>query len=530
MADRPELFFGLVGPAGTDLNTVVDALTASLKARSYDVYPIRLSKLLCEQDVDLSKVWSGLEEERIRAAMDAGNRLCEELDANDAVMRLGLAKVRNIRRTYYTKNGIPPDASEAKPIPCAAYIFTSLKRPEEADLLRQVCRDAFFLLSVYEPRHKRIRNLAHKISKSHHAAMSQKHVAHAEVLIEDDEEEEDKPYGQRVGLVFHRGDFFVEQNDALSKNIDRFVRLIFGAPFITPSRDEYGIFLAHAIALRSADLSRQVGAVVLSEDGDVISEGCNEVPLQGGGAVWHDTALRSGYDNRDYKVGHDASSISKLEIFSEIIERLREVKWLSPDIGGKTIEELKAFAFHAYSDGPAKYKKGILKNTRLSSILEYGRVVHAEMHALSSAARLGRSVKGATLYTTTFPCHMCARHIIAAGLKTVVYIEPYPKSATRELYGSMVEIDGDPCASDGALRFIPFNGVAPKQYFQRFSMTRRKDGKGYAFPENYLVNAPQIQTPIIDFETESFKVQELVKVIEKRRAKEDEGNEGQEQE
>ena len=44
---------------------------------------------------------------------------------------------------------------------------------------------------------------------------------------------------------------------------------------------------------------------------------------------------------------------------------------------------------------------------------------HAEMEALLSCARSGVSTRGATLYSTTFPCHNCAKHIIAAGVARV---------------------------------------------------------------------------------------------------------------
>ena len=73
-------------------------------------------------------------------------------------------------------------------------------------------------------------------------------------------------------------------------------------------------------------------------------------------------------------------------------------------------------------------KGGALKDAAVMDLTEYGRVVHAEMHALCDAARLGKAIKGATLYCTTFPCHNCTKHILAAGIRRVVYIEPYPKS------------------------------------------------------------------------------------------------------
>jgi deoxycytidylate deaminase len=68
------------------------------------------------------------------------------------------------------------------------------------------------------------------------------------------------------------------------------------------------------------------------------------------------------------------------------------------------------------------------------NLTEFGRDVHAEMSAIVSAARRGTSTEGAYLYCTTFPCHNCAKHIIAAGIRQVVYVEPYAKSFAAEFH------------------------------------------------------------------------------------------------
>src|ERR1035441_9924393 len=75
----------------------------------------------------------------------------------------------------------------------------------------------------------------------------------------------------------------------------------------------------------------------------------------------------------------------------------------------------------------------LLKNSGLFDMTEYGRAVHAEMDALLTCARSGISPRNGTLYTTTFPCHNCTRHLVAAGIRRVVYIEPYPKSKATKL-------------------------------------------------------------------------------------------------
>lgn len=51
---------------------------------------------------------------------------------------------------------------------------------------------------------------------------------------------------------------------------------------------------------------------------------------------------------------------------------------------------------------------------------KYPYVVHAELNAILNAG--GRSLAGSTLYVALFPCNECAKAIIQAGIKTVVYL------------------------------------------------------------------------------------------------------------
>ena len=47
--------------------------------------------------------------------------------------------------------------------------------------------------------------------------------------------------------------------------------------------------------------------------------------------------------------------------------------------------------------------------------------IHSEIDAISRAAKVGVSLVGATIYVTRYPCEACARLIIAAGIKHVIY-------------------------------------------------------------------------------------------------------------
>ena len=65
--------------------------------------------------------------------------------------------------------------------------------------------------------------------------------------------------------------------------------------------------------------------------------------------------------------------------------------------------------------------------------IEISRAVHAEQNAISQAAENGISTKGATLYCTTYPCILCIRTIINAGIKKVIYKEYYPDDGTTDI-------------------------------------------------------------------------------------------------
>lgn len=270
----------------------------------------------------------------------------------------------------------------------------------------------------------------------------------AEKLINRDESEEFE-CGQHMRDAFYLADGFIDIDAAdPSDQIARIIDLIFGTPYSTPTRDEYAMFLAFAASLRSADLSRQVGAVITSSDNEIIATGANDVPCPKGGLYW----AKDGTDWRDFALGYDANAKKRDEITLKIMKKL--------DSSSKAEDELLA-------EGKSK-----LKDTGVFEITEYGRSVHAEMEALISCARSGVSPRGGTLYCTTFPCHNCAKHIVAAGISKVVFIEPYPKSKATELHPDSIFLahEEEPAQADSKVKFIPFVGVGPRRFIDLFSM------------------------------------------------------------
>lgn len=65
---------------------------------------------------------------------------------------------------------------------------------------------------------------------------------------------------------------------------------------------------------------------------------------------------------------------------------------------------------------------------------ELCRGLHAEMNALLQAAHYGIRIAGATLYTTTYPCSLCAKMLVNTGIKRVVAISDYPDSMAKEIF------------------------------------------------------------------------------------------------
>lgn len=61
-------------------------------------------------------------------------------------------------------------------------------------------------------------------------------------------------------------------------------------------------------------------------------------------------------------------------------------------------------------------------------------VLHAEANAITKIARSTNSSEGATLYVTLSPCYDCAKLIIQAGIKRIVYSETYRNTDSFKLF------------------------------------------------------------------------------------------------
>lgn len=459
IVESPELVFGLCSPIGTDNAKARRLVENILHKYRYHVEYFKITKLMQRlQPKGISLKHSPFED-RYDTHIKYANELRKIYSDPSLLGRICCGAIRNYRRNTSTDGSF---------VERTAYLFDQFKRKEEVDILRQVYGDLFVLISVYSDDRKRHENIVSRIIDSHNVSRATaEHTTKATDLINRDENEDGVAHGQRLRETFPLADLFIDINDedAAEKVIDRFLKAFFGSLTVSPTPEEYGMYLAKTASLRSTDLSRQVGAAILAGPGEVITMGCNEVPKAGGGTYWADDPD----DSRDWKNGLDENDRIKRGVLADVVRRLLEGELI------KTEHSIDKLVDNVLEDVA---KKGTaIREAELMDLLEFGRIIHAEMHALCDAARLGKSVNGASLFSNVFPCHICAKHIVAAGIKKVTFIEPYPKSYASDLHKDSIVV-GRKAVDQDKVRFEPFIGISPLRFRDLFQRGKRKDNFG----------------------------------------------------
>jgi deoxycytidylate deaminase len=488
----PELIFGIAGPIGVDIIAICDSLRNALRAVRYDSEIIHLT---AEMMIDVTLTSSPQKPmatdfySEVNFKIQYANEFCKEFVDAASLARVALRAISRRRETLSGDPKKPPTKS-------TAYIVRQLKRPDEITLLRRVYGKQFVLISAYGSAEKRAKLLEERLKRTLPPSTPNNEVScKAGELIDKDTNEEDNDYGQRLRETFHLADVFI---DGLSKHmmddkLTRFIQAFFGRTDIAPSKEEYGMYAAKSASLRSSDLSRQVGAALFTSDGELITQGCNEVPKAFGGTYWDSEEP----DFRDVRIGHDPNDILKKDILRDLFDRLAKGDFLSSTatkLGN--LDEMIGKLTHKRKSGSDE-KDGALATAAIMDVTEYGRVVHAEMCAICDAARLGKSVKGSILFCTTFPCHNCTKHILAAGISRVVYMEPYPKSKAKDLHQNEIEMENE---VDGRVSFVPFLGISPYRYRDIFQKTaKRKRGDGTA--KRWIAD---VETPMVETTSNSY--------------------------
>lgn len=455
-AITPELVIALCGPLGTPLHRVSEKLSLLLtRDHKYNrVETIKLSDFIRKYGKPKSN-------ESIEDLIEAGNSMRSKYSASVlaqlAVREIALNRAGEVSAESNDESGTLQDGDLLRPAPVIrhCHIIDSIKNSQELELLRLVYGRLLHVISVYSPLEIRTQELEKKLGS----------LSKVFELINRDSGEEEKS-GQSVRDVFPLADFFLRvsagTDEQIEESLRRYLDLLLGVRIITPTPAERAMYEAHSAARNSACLSRQVGAAISDSNGDLLAVGWNDVPRAFGG-LYESNPKNPGVDYMDQRCWQKNGGTCFNDAEKDAI-------------ASKLTKTLIAEGIVSSTDEPT-IKEKLRRSGELKGLIEFSRAVHAEMHALLNAGQsAGQKIRGGTLYVTTYPCHSCARHIIASGIREIRFIEPYRKSLAVRLHSDAItenELD------DKKVRIIPFDGVAPSRFLDLFSegSTPRKDPK-----------------------------------------------------
>jgi hypothetical protein len=285
-----EVVFAVVGYVGSGTSEVAMALKGlleqgRLEGGKFDVEILKARKVIAD--------WAarnGHEAPKTPANNLATSRTYQDLGdkmrsggdhaivARELIQQIRLTRAARCGISEPGNDAVHPDGTRR------AYILDSIRHPAEVELLRRVYQDSFVLVGIVCDTKVRLQRITKKYRNAGESD--------AQLFMARDARAKEK-YGQRVSDAFHMADFFVDNT------VDRFID---GAPnedwdindklsrltsseIVRPQISETAMYDAYGAAMRSACLSRQVGAALLDSKGIVIATGVNEVPRAGGGVI-----------------------------------------------------------------------------------------------------------------------------------------------------------------------------------------------------------------------------------------------------
>jgi deoxycytidylate deaminase len=272
------------------------------------------------------------------------------------------------------------------------------------------------------------------------------------------DEHEELVHGQQVGLCMGFSDAILrndddvdpkslEETESLRKNIRRFYTLFSQDGDGEPSYDEILMGMADDAAMLSHCLRRRVGAVVcatstskaMKDVGEDETDSPRQVPRFRGPQL---EVIAVGRNDPP-----PSEKPCKFKHGMCYREQIRQERRQCPDCEKEIIE------FECPHCGTKVRTRGFTGKE-----LDYCRSLHAEEHAIiQMAKRPGGIPDGAQLFTTTFPCFLCAQKIVTVGITKVTFSDPYPSPESWKVL------------SKAKVVVEPFEGIRSKAFHRVFS-------------------------------------------------------------
>lgn len=401
-------------------------------------------------------------EPSIKQKQDYGNKLRKKY-GNSVLVNTCL---RNLRR-----------AEKKKPFTDdTAILIDGIRNDGEVRSLRAFPN--FYLISVHAKEEERIKRLVgDEASRKLFNTVEDFKTADAR------DREEDKRTGQQVNKCNYLSDIIINNDDFLQDGTDR-KRQFFSEtvekyiptmkairegkrpPDHPPEINEILMTMAYGMSQRSSCEKRKVGAIIayISEYEElndkikrpednirfkIISSGYNEVPL--GTAPCKLGSYGMCY--RDY-------------IKKKLANEIKFCPNCGRKIANSVFTNFKKFSEHKCSKCKTiildKYLPGRIKSS--GKLLDICRALHGEETAILGLERMFESNLGKSenrgkliLYTTTFPCNLCANKIVEAGIKRLYYSEPYAEEESKKIL------------ENAGVEVLKFQGVKNTAFFRFYS-------------------------------------------------------------
>ncbi|WP_417324953.1 deaminase [Halarcobacter sp.] len=277
---------------------------------------------------------------------------------------------------------------------------------------------------------------------------------------------------QAINTCIGKGDIFInndkDDSTILEKQLVKYIALIRKPGLFTPNDDERFMQVAFTSRYNSGCISRQVGAVVVGEDGYLRGFGWNDTPEK------HIPCL--------YRTPEQLMTASGNMVFSEYERSTEFYEFIKKDYADKEIR-LLPFCFKDKQaeieliDKSKKIEEDGVSQDIIYNILDKAkfknptreRALHAEENAFLQISKSGgESVINGTLYTTDSPCQLCAKKTMQLKMKRVVYIDAYPDISVSHTLNAGI--------AENWPYFDMFSGVIGSAYFKLYvPIIGRKD-------------------------------------------------------
>lgn len=415
----------------------------------YDLYLIKILKLkekIKKEIKDPEKLGDILQDMGDNIRKSGNPFLSNEKIINGAVTSLAEQANRIIK---FMRNR-PGDSNKRN-----HFVIECFRNPFEVEYFRYRYYE-FYLLSVCLDEEKR-----------------QKRENFSKQREERDRGERNDPkeiYKQNVSRCVYLSDIAINNDtsiDDLHSKLLQYYALIREPGCITPTKKESLMDRAYSLSLLSSCISRQVGAVIVDKDRYVVGAGWNDV---GEGQIGCGYRQRVDVKNLDEDVlvtnpvaeksFRRYLSMKGIAVhsfcFKDEYSRYTLTKKFKKFMRKRKIE----FEKFGNKEGQQKMIEDWLSHDVEIKRLEYCRALHAEENALLQTSKIGgMGVKGGSIYTTAFPCELCAKKLYQSGIEEIIFTEPYPESISQEVF-----------LKDGIkkVKLTQFEGVKSHSYFRLY--------------------------------------------------------------